>query len=52
MAERQLRDVELESQQRLWRWLLIGVLGLLALETLIGGWIGRRRQPALSTKTT
>jgi hypothetical protein len=52
MAERQLRDVELESQQRLWRWLLIGVLGLLALETLVGGWIGRRRQPALSTKPT
>lgn len=45
MAERQLRDVELESQQRLWRWLLIGVLGLLALETLVGGWIGRKRQP-------
>lgn len=45
MAERQLRDVELESQQRLWRWLLIGVLGLLAVETLVGGWIGRKRQP-------
>lgn len=50
MAERQLRDVELEGQQRLWRWLLIGVLGLLALETLVGGWIGRKRQPAVSTK--
>jgi len=42
-SQRQLRDVELESQQRLWRWLLIGVLGLLALETLVGGWLGRSR---------
>jgi len=42
-SQRQLRDVELESQQRLWRWLLIGVLGLLALETLVGGWLGRNR---------
>jgi hypothetical protein len=49
MAERQLRDVELESQQRLWRWLLIGVLGLLALETLVGGWIGRRRLPVANS---
>jgi hypothetical protein len=41
-AQRQLRDVELESQQQLWQWLLVGVLGLLGLETLLGGWIGRR----------
>lgn len=40
--ERQLRDVELESRQTLWRWLLIGVLGLLGLETLISGWVARR----------
>ena len=32
-TERQLRDVELESQQRLWQWLLMGVLALLALFT-------------------
>jgi len=52
LAERQLRDVELESQQRLWRWLLIGVLGLLALETLVGGWIGKgRRAVAPATAT-
>lgn len=51
LAERQLRDVELESQQRLWRWLLIGVLGLLALETIVGGWTGRKRQSAVSTQS-
>lgn len=40
--ERQLRDVELESKQTLWRWLLIGVLALLGLETFISGWAARR----------
>ena len=39
--QRQLRDIELESQQRLWHWLLIAVLGLLAAETLLGGLLGR-----------
>lgn len=43
-TQRQLRDVELESQQRLWQWLLIGVLGLLGLETWLSGWLGRRRE--------
>ena len=41
--QRQLRDIELESQQRLWHWLLIAVLGLLAAETLLGGLLGRTR---------
>lgn len=35
-TQRQLRDLELEGQQRIWQWLLIGVLGLLVLETAIG----------------
>lgn len=43
-AERQMRDIELESQQRLWRWLLVGVLGLLATETIVSGWLSRRRR--------
>lgn len=42
-TERQLRDVELESQQTLWRWFLIGVLGLLGLESVVGGWVARSR---------
>jgi hypothetical protein len=35
---RQQRDTELESRQKIWRWLIIGVLGLLILETV---WAGR-----------
>jgi len=36
--QRQLRDRELESRQRIWQWLLAAVLGLIGLET----WMGRR----------
>ncbi|MCY2963674.1 MAG: hypothetical protein NT069_08510, partial [Planctomycetota bacterium] len=31
---RQQRDTELEGRQKLWRWLLVGVLGLVIVETL------------------
>ena len=41
--QRQLRDVELEGRQRLWQWLLVAALVLLALETWLGGWISRGR---------
>ncbi len=43
-AQRQLRDQELESQQKLWQWLLVAALGILGLETLLGG-LWSRRQP-------
>jgi len=35
---RQERDTELESRQKIWRWLLIGALGVLVFETF---WAGR-----------
>lgn len=35
--QRQLRDVELESQQQLWRWLIVTVLGILGMETWLAG---------------
>jgi hypothetical protein len=40
--QRQLRDTELESRQKLWRWLLVGVLGVLALESILAGRLARR----------
>ena len=40
--ERQLRDRELESQQRLWQWILVLALALLGLETLLGAIWSRR----------
>jgi hypothetical protein len=39
--QRQMRDTELESRQKVWRWLLVGVLGVLALETLFAGRLAR-----------
>ena len=42
--ERRLRATELENRQKLWRWLILGVLGLLALETVLAGRVARRTQ--------
>lgn len=41
--QRQLRDRELERQQKLWQWLLAAALGLLALETWLAAKASRRR---------
>jgi len=38
---RQLRDIELEKQQKIWQWLLAAALALLAIETIWGGLISR-----------
>jgi hypothetical protein len=35
--ERQLRDTELESRQKIWRWLLVAALSVLAIETYVAG---------------
>ena len=39
--KRQLRDIELEKQQKVWQWLMMIALVLLAVETLWGGLISR-----------
>jgi hypothetical protein len=49
--QRQLRDRELESQQKLWQWLLVAALGILGVETLLSG-LWSRRQPAESIATS
>ncbi|MFO0905112.1 MAG: BatA domain-containing protein [Pirellulales bacterium] len=40
---RQQQDVELESRQQVWRWLLVLCLGFLVVETFWGGIAGRMR---------
>jgi Mg-chelatase subunit ChlD len=35
--ERQMRDIELESKQKLWQWLISGALLLLIMETWLAG---------------
>lgn len=44
--ERQQRDTELEGRQKLWRWLLVGAIGILIFETW---WAGRAERIITST---
>ena len=48
--KRQLRDIELESRQKLWQWLLVAALALLGLETWLSGWLSKRStaEPAVT----
>jgi hypothetical protein len=39
---RQLQVVELENRQKLWRWLIVGVLALLVFETALAGRLAHR----------
>jgi hypothetical protein len=41
--ERQMRDVELEGRQALWRWLALGALAVLLVETWLAGRMSRSR---------
>jgi hypothetical protein len=41
--QRQLRDRELERQQKIWQWLLVAALGLLAVEIWLAAKWSRRR---------
>ena len=48
--ERQARIFELENRQKLWRWLIVAVLGLLIAETALAGRLAHRTlQPQVST---
>ncbi|QEG23597.1 BatA domain-containing protein [Mariniblastus fucicola] len=35
--QRQLRDVELENRQKLWKWLVLGAIGLIIAESWLAG---------------
>jgi len=39
---RQQRDIELESRQKVWRWLIVAALGVLILETWLAGRAARQ----------
>ncbi len=42
----QVRDIELERRQKVWKWLVVLALVALIAETLVAGWLSR---PAVST---
>jgi hypothetical protein len=47
--QRQLHTMELENKQKMWRWLILGVLGLLAAETALASRQARQTsQPQVS----
>jgi hypothetical protein len=48
-ALQQLRDIELESRQRAWQWLVAGALGVLIVETWMAGRLSRRMEQPLAT---
>jgi hypothetical protein len=39
---RQQRDQELESRQKVWRWLIVAALAAIIFETWLAGWTARR----------
>jgi hypothetical protein len=39
---RQQRDTELETRQKLWRWIIVGTLAVLVFETLWAGRVARQ----------
>ncbi len=40
--QRRLQQGELENRQKLWRWLIVGLLAVALVEIALGGWLGRR----------
>ncbi len=50
-AIRQQRDTELEARQKLWRWGIIGLLGVLILETWWGGVRSRSQLASVEVAT-
>ncbi|WP_417732443.1 BatA domain-containing protein [Rosistilla oblonga] len=41
--QRQLQDVQLESQQKIWQWMIFAALGILVTETWLGGYLAGRK---------
>jgi len=47
-----LQDSEVESRQKLWRWLLGATLGVLLLESALAGWTTRGRGATVTPRST
>lgn len=43
-VQRHLQRAELENQQKLWRWLIVGVLVVMFGEIILSGWLARREK--------
>jgi len=41
-TQRILARAELENRQKVWRWLIAGLLGVALVEIVLGGWLARR----------
>jgi hypothetical protein len=41
-SQRRVMQAELESRQKLWRWLIVGLLAVALFETVLAGWLSRR----------
>ena len=41
-VQRHLQRAELENQQKVWRWLIVGVLAVMLGEIILSGWLARR----------
>lgn len=46
--ERQMRDIELESRQKLWQWLIVVAIGVLGIETTLAGKAAKKQEEAVS----
>lgn len=44
----QMRDVELESRQKIWKWLVAVAIVILIAETLLAGWLSRPTEQAVA----
>jgi hypothetical protein len=41
-AQRRLLQAEMENRQKLWRWLIVALLGVALIEIVLGGWLAGR----------
>jgi hypothetical protein len=45
----QLRDIELESRQKLWQWLIVGAITILGVETFVAGRATKKQEQQVTS---